>query len=74
MFETVILLFFVAKILCFAIYIYVCVCVCVSQAIGSGQPFGKISKTLSHFKENRFEIVKILGGFGGGFEAFFFLK
>jgi hypothetical protein len=36
--------------------------------------FGKFSKKLSHLKENRFEIVKILGGFGGGFVAFFLFE
>jgi hypothetical protein len=63
----------VAKVLYFAIYIYVCMCVCVCVCVPR-QPFGKFSKTLSHLKENRFEVVKILRGFGGGFVAFFFLK
>jgi hypothetical protein len=39
---------------------------------GQGNLLENFPKKLSHLKENRFEIVKILGGFGGGFVAFFF--
>jgi hypothetical protein len=55
---------FVAKIRCFAIYIYILIYKCAKQ-YGQGNLLENFPKKLSHLKENRFEIVKILGGFGG---------
>jgi hypothetical protein len=64
-FEKVILFYFCGEnsLFCY-IYIYILIYKCAKQ-YGQGNLLENFPKKLSHLKENRFEIVKILGGFGG---------